>query len=230
MTGLTCDQNTQNPVTLSITPLVGGLSARLTKYASPLQVVATTNVLTAYSGTGACQYVLEFIYNLVPTQGQTNTQLTVNFLQNTATQTGVTIASVSVTLNLNCAPQFKSISAFQVGQAPVIANTVTKTLGGSVPNNIQVVTTPQATSAATYTGAAEANVAPYMVQYVAEFGITGALSTGAVVNPPVVKTFVNCIGTLAAGVGTPTGVTVIGSVSVRIQALSELRNSKINSS
>lgn len=188
----------------------------------PLTVTAATGVLTEFTGTAGttCQYGLVFTYNLVPTQGQSNTQLTVNFQQNTATQTGVTVASVSVTLNLNCAPQFQSITAFQVGAAAVLANPVTKTLGGTAPNVIQVVPTPVATSAATFSLAA-ASLPSYFVQYVAEFGITGALGSGTS-QAPITKAFVNCQG--ASNAFLPAGVTVIGSLSVRIQTFSLGKN------
>lgn len=103
----------------------------------------------------------------------------------------------------------------QVGQAPVLANPVTKTLGGSSPNNIQQVIDPAATSASSVSLAAAA-LAPYMIQYYAEFGVPGALlaPAGTAVNPPVTKVFVNCVGTPASGIGTPGGTNVIGSVTV----------------
>lgn len=217
--GLPCSTATAAP-TVSTTPSIFGLVATLVAYKSPIQVDGKSNALQAPGPNEQCQYVLQFSYNAIPTKGQLNTQLTVNFALNNGG--GMPrIASVPVTLNLNCAPQFQSITAFQVGQAPVLANAVTKTLLGSPPNNILVVNTPSnaaaAATAATITGTlpapnTQSSLQPFMVNYVAEFGMAGILNSGKV-NNPITKVFVNCAtASLSDGLGSLAGTTVVGSL------------------
>ncbi|XP_055349126.1 uncharacterized protein LOC129596002 [Paramacrobiotus metropolitanus] len=215
--GLQCDPNSNAQPT--ITPTVTGLGARLTKYANPIAIQASTGLLATYAGGAGttCQYVLEFTYQGLPLSGQINQQITVN-IQSTQNGVSTTVAGLPVTLNLNCAPQFTTVSVFQYGPAAQLASTLTRTLGGTAPNNnIQVVqnNNPNPTSSPSYSNAPNL-FTPYIVQYNAIFGQRGALNAAAV-TPLVNKVFVNCGFATGGNIGDGgaaqlAGTNVIGQV------------------
>ncbi|OQV18399.1 hypothetical protein BV898_07602 [Hypsibius exemplaris] len=147
-------------------------------------------------GAATCGWSAKFTLTTPQTSGQLNRQIQLDIQVNSVFQ-----ASLTLTLNLNCAPQFQSITA-NVGYSASMTSPVTKTAG----TGIRFVTASTLAAAPYVQASTSQLLTPFMINYnmPTAFGESGAAG-----GTPK-KVFVNCVngGTRLFG-GTTAVATVL---------------------
>ncbi|OQV24862.1 hypothetical protein BV898_01448 [Hypsibius exemplaris] len=184
-------------------------------------------ILTNIPAGSSCMYALTLNMPNMPTAPIPSTQLLFNIRSGAPVvppQTDL-LSSVTVTLNLNCAPVFHSLSA-KMGSSPALSYVETISLGTTgitfvqrrnpappaFPVRAEVVSVDTAATPAGAPGPIPNLMAQYLVNYQTPLGVGLSSVSGAAF---VKKVFINCQVNNPATVtlGLPAGFNVIGKVT-----------------